>query len=458
MKRMAFILIGSILFSLTQISGQKNTAAEYWRMEQDSLYKKLVERQTAGETLSEQEQTTLAGYKARLSKYFEGLPDEEKSLYYKYRAKWASDSGRAYNVPPGPETNVFSGERSMYTQYLIASGLFGAFYGGAAIAVLGLEDDEGLVAGIPLLTAGASVLLPIITLKDKFVSYNSLSLAIHGKAMGAAQGLALGALLIGEEVDDGKLLLAISTASSIGMGRLGYSLGKNKPWTEGRAGLYSYYGTIMPLEGLALIGALNVEDIRIIGLTSLISGAGGYLIADRIADHHDYTIGDINATGTLAGINALLGFLILSDLADDSEDLDPSLILIPAVGALGGTIAGHLLTRDTKLSPQQGRNIALAAAGGEAIGLGMATLFTPESMFPYYALSYVTGITAYAIMIGIYKKNNSLSFSGNLKNPGWKINIMPQNLLLNKKIGTYAFSHPGKRIDFLPAFSATLNF
>ena len=298
MKRMAFILIGSILFSLTQISGQKNTAAEYWRMEQDSLYKKLVERQTAGETLSEQEQTTLAGYKARLSKYFEGLPDEEKSLYYKYRAKWASDSGRAYNVPPGPETNVFSGERSMYTQYLIASGLFGAFYGGAAIAVLGLEDDEGLVAGIPLLTAGASVLLPIITLKDKFVSYNSLSLAIHGKAMGAAQGLALGALLIGEEVDDGKLLLAISTASSIGMGRLGYSLGKNKPWTEGRAGLYSYYGTIMPLEGLALIGALNVEDIRIIGLTSLISGAGGYLIADRIADHHDYTIGDINATGT----------------------------------------------------------------------------------------------------------------------------------------------------------------
>src|SRR5690606_26537125 len=107
--------------------------------------------------------------------------------------------------------------------------------------------------------------------KDRFVSYNSLSLAIHGKAMGAGQGLALGALLIGDQVDEGKLLLALSTASSIGLGRLGYSLGKNRPWTEGRAGLYSYYGTIMPLEGLALIGASKIDDVRIIGLTSLVS-------------------------------------------------------------------------------------------------------------------------------------------------------------------------------------------
>ncbi len=458
MKRIVFILIGSMLFSFTQVSGQKDTAAEYWRMEQDSLYKKLVERQTAGETLSEQELTSLSEIKARLSKYFEGLSDEEKSLYYKYRAKWASDSGAAYKTPPGHQTNVFSGEKSMYTQYLITSGLFGAFYGGAFVSILGLEDDDGLLAGMPLLTAGASVLLPIITLKDRFVSYNSLSLAIHGKAMGAGQGLALGALLIGDQVDEGKLLLALSTASSIALGRLGYSLGKNRPWTEGRAGLYSYYGTIMPLEGLALIGASKIDDVRIIGLTSLVSGAAGYLIADRIADHHDYTTGDINAIGTLAGINALLGFLILSDLAENSEEFNPSLFLIPAAGALGGTIAGHLLTKDTKLSPQQGRNIALAAAGGEAFGLGLATLFTPESMFPYYAISYATGLTAYAIMVGIYKKNNSITFSGNLKNPGWKINIMPQNLLLNKKIGSYAFSHPEKRIDFLPAFSATLNF
>ncbi len=129
-----------------------------------------------------------------------------------------------------------------------------------------------------------------------------------------------------------------------------------------------------------------------------------------------------------------------------------------AAGALTGTIAGHLLTRDTKLSIQQGLNIALATAGGEAVGLGFVSLFTPESMFPYYTVSYLTGLTAYSIMIGIYRKNNSLTFAGNLKKPKWNINIMPQNLLLNKKIGSYAFSHPGKRIDFLPAFSATLNF
>lgn len=458
MNRIVCIILGSVVFSLTQISGQKNTAAEFWRMEQDTAYKRLAERQIAGDTLSIQEQNTLAEYKAALSKYFEGLPDEEKSLYYKYRAKWASDSAAEFKVPARQIPDVFSGERSMYTQYLITSGLFGSFYGGAAIAFFELEDNEGLATGLPLLTAGASVLIPILTLKDKFVSYNSLSLAIHGKAIGAMQGLALGAVLTGDNVDEGKLLLAISTASSIALGRLGYSLGKYKPWTEGRAGLYSYYGTLMPFEGLALVGAFNIEDPRVYGLASLGFGAGGYLIADRIAGNHDFTIGDLNATGTLAGINALLGFLILADLAEYSDEFNPSLFLIPAAGALGGTIAGHLVTRDAKLTTQQGRNIALATAGGEAVGLGLTTIFTPESMFPYYAVSYITGLSAYAIMVGIYKKTNNLSYSDNLKKSRWDINIMPQNLVLNRKIASYAFQHPEKRIDFLPAFSATLNF
>ena len=429
-------------------------------MEHDSLYTRLSERQNAGDTLSFQEQKILTDYKTLLSEYFEKLSDSEKSLYYKYRSKWASQPEIVTRVPVRQETDVFSGERSMYTQYLAASGFFGALYGAAAVAVFGLgEDGEGGAAvGIPLLTAGASVLIPVLTIKDRNVSYNSLALSIHGKTAGALQGAALGFLLAGENVEEGKLILALSTASSIGLGRLGYSLGKNKPWSQGRTALYSYYGILMPLEGLALNAAFEIEDPRLYGLTSLVFGAGGYLIADRIANKNDFTKGDITATGTLATLNGLLGLLILTDLEEDTGEFKAGEIMLPAIGALGGTLVGHLWLKNARLTNQQGRNVALASAGGVAVGLGLTALFTPETMTPYYVVSYITGMSTYALIVGMYKKDNNLIFSENEKKTRWNLNVMPQNIFLNNKIADFAFANPGKRIDFLPAFSATLTF
>jgi hypothetical protein len=295
-------------------------------------------------------------------------------------------------------------------------------------------------------------------MKDKNVSYNSLALSTHGKIAGALQGAAFGFLLTGENVEDGKLILALSTASSIGLGRLGYALGKNKPWSQGRAALYSYYGLLMPFEGIALVAAFEVEDPRIYGLTSLVSGACGYLIANQIANKYDYTKGDITATGTLATLNGLLGLLILTDLTEDSEDISPANILIPAAGALGATFVGHAWLKNARLTSQQGRNVALASAGGAAMGLGLAAIFTPESMAPYYVASYITGMSMYAVMVGKYKKSNSFAVSDNGNRSGWNFNFMPQNIFFNKKIAEYAFANPGRRIDFLPAFSTTFNF
>jgi hypothetical protein len=40
----------------------------------------------------------------------------------------------------------------------------------------------------------------------------------------------------------------------------------------------------------------------------------------------------------------------------------------------------------------------------------------------------------------------------------WNLNIMPQNLFLNKKIEAFANANPGRRLTYLPAFSASLNF
>ena len=420
------------------------------------MYKNLLERLDKGEMLTAEEQKTFTDYKKMLGEYFDKMPDTEKAAYYQNRSLWNENQGNINKVPPQQQTDIYAGERSKYTQYVVTNGIFGAFYGGAASFILGIDD--GGATGLTLLTAGASFLVPVFTIKDRYVSYNSLALSNHGKLIGALQGVALGALMVGDNVDEGKLLATLSIASSITLGRVGYSLGKNRPWSEGRAALYTYYGTLMPLEGLALAAAFESENPRVYGLSSLAFGAGGYFIADAIAKRNDFTRGDITATATLATLNGLLGFSVLGDIAGNSEDVSASTILIPAAGALGASLVGHLWLKDARLSIQQGRNVALASAGGSIVGLGLIALAGSEKPAPYYVTGYIAGMTSYALMVDMYKKKNNFSSPQKEMKTGWDFNLAPQNIFINRKIASYALSNPGKRIDLLPAFSATLKF
>ena len=455
MKKLIFFFTGLLFLSSSQIIAQQYTAAEYWKMENDPAYTLTLQRQQAGETLSPQEQSTLDEYKSRLSNYFDKLSDSEKSLYFKNRSKWSSQPGSVDKVTQPQDEDVYAGERSKYSQYVASAGFFGFLYGTSAAYILGIESSAGIA--IPLLAAGASTLVPMLTIKDRYVSYNSLALSIHGKGIGGLQGAALGLLIAGENDEDGKLTLGVATLSSIGLGRLGYVLGRDKQWSQGRAALYSHYGSMMPLEGLAIDVALNATDIRVMAATSLVFGAGGYLIADRVARWNDFTRGDVTATSTLSLINAGLGFFIFGDMAKD-DDINSAAILIPAAGALGGTLAGHLWLKDARLTSQQSRNIALGSFGGALIGFGLTAIVTPETITPYYIMGYATSMTAYALLVTKYKKTNTTALIENNKPNRWKVNIMPQNILVNRKINALINANPGKRITYLPAFSASLNF
>lgn len=457
MKKIICFLVGFALICGSQLMAQQYTAVDYWKMEHDPGYTRLIQRQNTGESLTLQEQGFLVEYKTKLNEYFANLSDNEKSLYYKNRTKWSERPGAIDNNTVQQDAEVFSGEKSAYTQYLISSGVFGFVYGLAAIDIFGLDAD-GAAMGIPFLVAGTSTLIPILTIKDKNVTYNSLKLSIHGKTMGFIQGAALGLLISGDNIDEnGKLLLGLATLSSIGLGRLGYTLGRDKAWSPGRVALYSHYGVLMPLEGFALDIAFESEDPRVYGATSLAFGAGGYFIADRIAQWHDFTKGDITSTQALASLNALLGFCIVVDKNIDS-DFSSSDFLVPALGALGGTLAGHLWLKDAGFTNQQGRNTALASAGGAIIGYGLTAIFSPESSKPYYLIPYVTGMSTYAILVNKYKKNNSLAFPERQKTNRWEVNLMPQNILLNRELVNITNAHPEKRVALLPAFSASLHF
>ncbi len=457
MKQRLSCLILFIFFLPFSLAAQQYTAYDYWKMEQDSSYQSLIRKQVAGTALTELEKTTIADKKSKLDDYFSRMSDQEKSFYYQNRANWSQNTGAPKKVIPVQEDNVFAGERSLFSRYLFTSGVFGYVYGWATIGVFGIES-EGFLVGFPFLTAGASALLPLITVKDKYVAYNSLQLSLYGKSMGGFQGAALGVLFTGENAGDNpELILGLATLSSIGLGHLGFHLGKVKPWSQGRVALYTHYGTLISIEGLALTAAFASESPSLYAATFMGGNALGYFIADKVADKYDYTKGDIISTQALTVLNAGLG-LALIPKSHYEVDFNSSDLLLPALGALGGTIAGHMLLKDTRFSIQQGRNTALAAAGGAVVGLGATALFTPESPNPYFLMSYLTGMTTYALMVNKYKKANQASSWLNEKPTRWNISLTPQNIFLNNQIAARALAHPEKRSYMLPAFSASIAF
>ena len=457
MKRTFCFFVAISIFCCAQLIAQQNNAVDYWKMEHDPVFNGYKQRKIAGESLSEKEQSFLVEYQSKLDEYFGKMSDNEKSIYYKNRTKWSEQPGSIDKNHGPQELEVFSGEKSTYTQYLISSGTFGFIYGLASIDIFGLTG--GAATGLPFLFSGASTLIPILTIKNKNVTYNSLKLSIHGKTMGLFHGAALALLITGKDIDQqDKLFFGLATLSSIGLGQLGYALGRDNAWSPGRVALYSHYGILMPLEGLALNVAFKVDDPRIYSATFLAFGAGGYYLADRVARWNDFTKGDIISTQALTSLNAMLGLGLMTDENINSH-MDPGDILMPAIGALGGTFAGQLWLKDAQFTNQQGRNTALAASGGAVFGLGIAALINPKSSTPYYLIPYITGMSTYSILVSKYKETNrKLSYYEKEKTHRWEVNFMPQNIILNKKLGYNTNYQPGKRQTFLPAFSASLRF
>jgi hypothetical protein len=346
----------------------------------------------------------------------------------------------------------------MFRKYVVYSGINGLFYGLAFDAMT--DINGGAAAGIPVITAGVSVLVPLISNSSKTMTPNSMVLSTHGKFIGWVHGFALSTLLAGDNAwsdNTYKLTIGLGAVTSIGMGVLGKSVGRNTNWTEGQVALYRHYGWLGPLTGVSLAAAFSDEP-RLMGASTLLFGAGGYFFADKVYRWNEYTKGDIRATQVLSLLNGGLGFGIIMDISENG-DLPRANILIPAVGALSGTLIGHLWTKNTKLTPRQGLQSAYAATGGAVIGFGIALVTESNSITPYYLIPYITGMGAYAIAVERMRKVNQVqSFIPRERKNNWQVAFMPQNLFLNSKIPAKGYMVNGKIIGMQPLFAASVTF
>jgi hypothetical protein len=141
------------------------------------------------------------------------------------------------------------------------------------------------------------------------------------------------------------------------------------------------------------------------------------------------------------------------------ENPEYSSILIPATTTMAGTLLGQLWMKNAKFTNQQGRNVFLATTAGSAIGFGISTMISTDDISTInYVLPYLTGLITYSALSETYRRKNILNVTTNDKFSGWKFNLMPQNILLNKSIANSGKPLPGNRMSLLPAFSASVVF
>ncbi len=349
----------------------------------------------------------------------------------------------------------------IFRRHLVKSGYHGLLYGIAGDIIFGIEGPAA--AGLPVIVAGTSVLVPLLTNSTRQINYGSMILSGHGKSVGWIHGFSLSALILGEDMFNEnryKATVSIGALSSIGGGILGRSLANRNSWSEGRIELYRHYGWVMPFTGSATVLAA-VDDVRLAGAGLLLSGAAGYFIAGKISDWNDFTRGEVRATQTLAFLNMGLGYGIMSDKQSGGEesDFDRTDLFFPAIGALSGTVIGHFYNRNLNFTPQQGMMTGYAAAGGAIVGLGIALLTDSEKITPYYLIPYATGLGSYIAAVEILKRRGgTYSLSDEKKTNGLNVSFMPQNLIINNRLGDKGFFVNGQYRGMQPMFAASLTF
>jgi len=284
----------------------------------------------------------------------------------------------------------------------------------------------------------------------------------HGQFVGWFHGAALSFLVLGDNIennDNYKVAVGAGALGSIGMGLLGKSFGKNKPWSEGQASMLSLWGVVGPATAACASMSFSY-DYRVIGGSLLLGGAAGYLIGNAVSKSDTYTRGDVRAVGAMSFLNGALGTCIYLDIAGDidNESADWGW-LFPAAGMVSGTLLGQAWMKNTNLTPRQGMNSIWMASGGAVLGLGIALIINSDSFTPWYAIPYATSLGAFAYSIeSSRKKNAALASVSDGSWNRWSFSFMPQNIFLNEKISENGYQINGNRVLMQPLFSASLAF
>lgn len=446
MKTITKILLFVLLFcmvipAIAQQFPQPYTAKAYWAEKNRQHYIMLKNKQLKNEMLTKSELTWIAHYEQYLMEYFNKMNEAEKENYQKTYTQWNKEAGVEETINMNIEETTR--DPGLLIKHIAYSGVSGASYGIMLTQILEMEG-AGLV-GFPILLSGVSMMTPVYSKRYEQINNNSLWLRSHGKVVGSGGGLALGALIFGDHFMDDeywvegsedtktgqqKPTLLLSLVASLGLGELGFHLGKTRKWSEGRASMYQYYGYYTPAVTTTLMASAEITETRLYGASTMLSAGAGYLMANKIMDRFEYTRGDV---GALVGLNAIgttfgIGLIIHAE----SEEIKAA--LVPTATSVASHLWGHYMLRDMQLSRPQGRRVNYAAIGGGLIGMGLTVMIEPDNPGYFATIPSITALGGYLIMLDYYRKNSDVDVS--FRNNNQKFNISyqlhPESYFYNK--------------------------
>ena len=284
-----------------------------------------------------------------------------------------------------------------------------------------------------MLASGLSFILPYSLTKNKEVTGSQASLTFYGQTRGFYHGTAL-SYILNDEPNNIKLPAFMGTLFSVGEGIAGFKLAKKWDFNRGDASIFQLGGDVGGIFGLlisdmlGLYGNVNTNTNRMpniqgIFATSLLSTGAGFVLGKKIADTHQYTLGDavtLRSTILLGTLFANTTTIYFRNMIESSKPYTLGTI----AGAGLGAAIGVKLLKGKDFSTNQGVMIALGEIAGGLIGLGTGFLLLPENSdgASLIMTTATLGATAgFAIMyknfsqkIGVNSPNNTaMNFSIN---------------------------------------------
>ena len=340
---------------------------------------------------------------------------------------------------------------------LLGSTLMGLGYYATAMNTM-LDTYESDNYKIPIatymLTAGLSFVIPYTTTKKIPVSRAQASLMFHGQTRGVLHGLALAYIIdhdygndndlpydynyiIDGRKNDRRIRLTFGTFISAGEGVLGFHLARKWNFDRGDASIFQLGGDAGAGFGLLASDVFDLYErptSQAALSIGMLGSAAGYYFGKKLADKHEYTLGDAITLRTTLFMGALVSSTIVSYLTPSDYDDSKAYSIGAIAGSAAGVYFGMKQLEGRDLTNGQGVLIGLGSTAGSLIGLGFGFLILPEAsdspdlLFTGASLGAIGG---YLLTSRILEKK--IAFK---KNDNFDINLSfnPAALFLNNSV------------------------
>lgn len=350
---------------------------------------------------------------------------EEKDLFQQQVTERFTESEANRAQKTSPRLNHEGRAKLLWGTFGLSTG----FYSWSVPTMFNIQNGK-LAVATGLLTSVGSFYIPYEMTKVIAVTESAATMSIWGGTRGILHGMALTALIAGE---DGSFrgYLAMGTLFSIGEAVAGFKLANRYNLEAGQTMQINFLSDLGIYWGIAagqLFRLYEGDITRPIASMGLIGTGFGMWTGVKLTDQHHYSKGDVHLQYNLQSLGVMVPLAILALV--ESEDTD-----LYIAGLLAGSFVtlrmGHNMIEDKDFSVSQGIMMELGTSAGLSFGLAVAYLVTPENSEtgkPYIALSTLGAIGGFWATYNAFKVDAQHEHE---ENQAWNFRLHPESLLFN---------------------------